>query len=135
METRTLTALDEYIKKAYAIVLLAVTLACQAAGILYTLLKCIGLFPTVSWAWLIVFDCTCLFYLAAAIFLIKTGYEGGMVKASKLNQAKIFLVVIMFIQFNFILYLIPSTEFWAFAFLFTVATALFLDHKMVSDTK
>ena len=40
----------------------------------------------------------------------------------------------MFTQFNYILYLIPSTEFWAFAFLFTVAMALFLDSRMVLVT-
>lgn len=57
-----------------------------------------------------------------------------MVKKARLKQAKIFLVIVMYIQFNFILYMIPSTEFWAFVFLFTVATALFLDHKMVIAT-
>lgn len=135
MNKINVTALDEYNRKAYAIVLLAVTGACQAAGILYTLMKCLGFFPTVNWTALIIFDVTCLIYLAAAIFFIRTGYDdNGLVESSKLMQAKVFLVIIMFIQFNFILYMIPSTEFWAFAFLFTVATALFLDHKMVLVT-
>ena len=49
MDTKRLTALDVYINKVYTIVLLAVPGACQAAGILYTFEKIIGLFPTVSW--------------------------------------------------------------------------------------
>lgn len=134
MDKKNLTALDDYINKVYTIVLLAVPGACQSAGIVFTLEKCLGLFPTVNWILLIIFDITCLIYLAIAIFLIRTGYKDKMVKASRLKQAKIFLVVIMFIQFNFILYLIPSSEFWACAFLFTVATALFLDSKMVIAT-
>lgn len=134
MENRTLTAMDEYINKVYAIVLLAVPGACQAAGILYTLEKCLGFLPTVSWIMLIIFDITCLIYLATAIMLIKTGYDNKLVRPSKLKHAKYFLVIIMFIQFNFILYMIPSSDFWAFAFLFTVATALFLDNKMVLIT-
>lgn len=136
METRKLTAMDEYINKVYTIVLLAVPGACQAAGILYTFEKVVGLYPpsTVSWPMLIIFDITCLLYLAIGIFFIKTGYDEKLVIPAKLKQCKIFLVVIMFTQFNFILYMVPSSDFWAFAFLFTVATALFLDSKMVIAT-
>lgn len=57
-----------------------------------------------------------------------------MVDTQKLKYSKIFLVVIMFIQFNFILYAIPTREFWGFAFLFTVITGLLLDRKMVMVT-
>ena len=74
MDTKRLTALDVYINKVYTIVLLAVPGACQAAGILYTFEKIIGLFPTVSWSMLIIFDITCLLYLAIVIFFVKTAY-------------------------------------------------------------
>lgn len=134
MESKNLSALEDYVNKVYTIVLLAVPGACQAAGILYTLQKVIGLMPTVSWPLLLVFDCTCLLYLAIGIFFIKTGFQDKIVLPKKLKQGKIFLIVIMFTQFNFILYLIPSSEFWGFAFLFTVATAFFLDSKMVLAT-
>ncbi len=134
MEHKSTTALDEYINKVYTIVLLSVPGACQAAGILYTLEKAIGLFPTVSWIMLVIFDITCLTYLAIGIYFIKTGFEDKLVKPQKLKHGKLFLVIIMFIQYNFILYMIPSTEFWAFAFLFTIATSLFLDSRMVLVT-
>ncbi len=134
METKRFAALEDYINKVYTIVLLAVPGACQAAGILYSLEKGIGLFPTVNWLSLILFDITCLLYLAIGIYFIKTGYEEKRVIPKKLKQCKIFLVIIMFTQFNYILYMIPSTEFWAFAFLFTIATALFLDNRMVLVT-
>lgn len=136
-ETRNrspLTALDEYINKVYVLILLLVPAACQCAGILYTTEKLCGLFPTVSWSLLIVFDCTCLIYLMIGIFFIRTGFKDGAVIAKKLKQAKIFLVVIMFTQYNFILYMIPSTEFWGYALLFVIATAFFLDIKMVAVT-
>ncbi len=128
------TALEEYINKVYTIVLLSVPGACQAAGILYTFEKAIGLFPMVPWIMLIIFDITCLIYLAIGIFFVKTGYEEKLVKPQKLKHAKLFLVIIMFIQYNFILYMIPSTEFWAFIFLFCLATSLFLDSRMVLVT-
>lgn len=129
-----LSALDEYINKVYILVLLLVPGACQCAGILYTFEKIMGWMPAVPWTALIVFDLTCLIYLLTGIFLIRTGFSNGLVKHSRLKAGKIFLVVIMFIQFNFILYMIPAKDFWGFAFFFVILTTFFLDYKMVAVT-
>ena len=131
---KAMTALDDYINKVYVLIMLLVPGACQCAGLLYTIEKVFGLFPTVSWIALIIFDCTCLIYLAIGIYFVRTGFENGVVKASKLKAAKIFLVIIMFTQYNFILYMIPSTEFWGYALLFVIATSFFLDVKLVCAT-
>ena len=40
----------------------------------------------------------------------------------------------MLIQFNFIVYMVPATDFWGFAFFFVILTAFFLDYKMVAAT-
>ena len=128
------SALDEYINKVYILVLLLVPGACQCAGVLYTFSKFVGWLPGVNWIALIVFDLTCLIYLAIGICFIRTGFEKGLVSYRKLKWGKIFLVVIMFIQFNFILYMIPATDFWGFAFFFVILTAFFLDYKMVAAT-
>ena len=129
-----LSALDEYINKVYILVLLLVPGACECAGLAYTFSKFMGWLPTVSWLALIVFDVTCLMYLAIGIFFIKTGVKDGYVIAGKLKAGKIFLVLLMFIQFNFIVYMIPATDFWGFAFFFVILTAFFLDYKMVAVT-
>ena len=109
MEHKNTTALEEYINKVYAIILLSVPGACQAAGLLYTFQKAFGLFPTVSWMMLIIFDITCLLYLAIGIWFVKTGYAGGSVKPQKLKHAKVFLIIIMFIQYNFIYRFVDSS--------------------------
>lgn len=129
-----LSALDEYINKVYVLVLLLIPGACQCAGLAYTFEKIMGWLPTVRWTALILFDATCLIYLAIGIYLVRTGFKDGFVLPGKLKSGKIFLVVIMFIQFNFILYMIPATDFWGFAFYFVVLTAFFLDYKMVAAT-
>lgn len=129
---KNLSALDEYINKVYILVLLLVPGACQCAGLVYTFEKIMGWLPTVTWLALIIFDVSCLFYLAVGIFFVRTGFENGLVKQGKLKGGKIFLVVIMFIQFNFILYMIPATDFWGFAFFFVILTSFFLDYKMVA---
>ena len=129
-----LSALDEYINKVYKIVLLLIPGACECAGLSYTFSKIMGWLPTVSWIALIIFDITCLLYLAIAIFFIKTGIRDGYVVEGKLRAGKIFLVVILLIQFNFIVYMIPATDFWGFAFFFVVLMAFFLDYKTVAVT-
>lgn len=135
MEKKSLTALEEYIKKVYCLVLLIVPGACQCAGLTFTAEKIIGWYPTINWAAMIIFDLTCLLYLMIGIYFVKTGIsKDGTVKPKKLIAGKIYIVLIMFIQFNFILYMVPFGEFWAFAFFFVILTAFFFDCKMVGIT-
>lgn len=129
-----LSPLDEYINKVYVLVLLLVPGACQCAGLAYTFEKIMGWLPSVSWVALLIFDVTCLMYLAICIYFVRTGFRDGVVVQSRLKAGKIFLVIIMLIQFNFILYMIPATDFWGFAFFFVVLTAFFLDYRMVAVT-
>ena len=114
--------------------LLLVPGACQCAGLLYTFSKIMGWLPTVNWLAMIIFDVTCLIYLSIGIYFVRTGFVDGLVSPKKLKYGKIYLVVIMFIQFNFILYMIPATDFWGFAFFFVILTSFFLDCKMVTIT-
>ncbi|MBO5337226.1 MAG: hypothetical protein J6A94_08895 [Lachnospiraceae bacterium] len=132
--TQYASALDEYINKVYFLVLLLVPGACQCAGLLYTTEKILGLLPSVTWTSLIIFDITCLIYLSIGIYFVRTRLQNGLVAPDKLKAGKIFLVVIMLIQFNFILYMIPATDFWGFAFFFVILTSFFLDYKMVAIT-
>ncbi len=130
--TKNLSALDEYINKVYVLVLLLVPGACQCAGLLYTFEKIMGWLPSVSWSALIIFDITCLIYLAIGYYFVKTGFKDGLVLKSKLKASKIYLILLMIIQFNFIVYMIPATDFWGFAFFFVVFTVFLLDWKLVA---
>lgn len=131
-DKKLISALDEYINKVYILVLLLVPGACECAGLAYTFSKVVGWLPEVSWPVLIIFDITCLLYLAIGIYFIKTGISDGVVRNEKLRAGKLFLVIIIVIQFNFIVYMIPATDFWGFAFFFVILTAFFLDYKMVT---
>ncbi len=129
-----LSALDEYINKVYVLILLMIPGACLCAGVMYTFIKVMGWMPAVSWTALVIFDFTCLLYLGIGILLIKTGFEDGLVKASSLKVGKLFLLIIMLIQWNFIQFMVPAKDFWGFAFFFVVLTAFFLDYKLVAAT-
>lgn len=132
------TVIEEYMGMVYTVVILVITGACMCAGVTFGLLKALGFYPTVYWSALGIFILTCVFYFSAGLVLIKKAYEKDavtgrrVIKAEMLNAGKTFVTIILLIQFNFISYLIPSREFWAYAFFFVILTALFLDVKMVS---
>lgn len=134
MEQKNLTALDVYISKVYKITLLSITLTCLLGGLSSTMDRLSGFYQNISLGIFVFCDLTNVLYVIIAVFLIKTGYENGVVKPEKLRLSKIFLVVIMLIQYNILLYMAPVREFWAFSFLFVVVTALFLDSKVVLIT-
>lgn len=133
-EKRSLSALEVYINKVYALILILIPSACLLAAVSSTMNKMDGCYEKTSWAAVCMFDMTCVIYLIIGIYLVKTGYVDGIVTESKLKAGKIFLVVCMFIQFNLLSYLMPSREFWAYVFLFVIATSFFLDIKMVVVT-
>lgn len=133
VQTKFITAIDDYINKVYKIVLLLIPGACQAAGLTFTALKFMGYVPeTVSWTSLVIFDVTCLLYLAIGIFLICTGIKDRIVKPGKLKAAKIFIAILLLIQWNFITYMIPSTDFWGYAFFFVLLSGFLLDWKLTA---
>lgn len=129
---KKLTVMDTYTNRVFYIGMLIAPSACQCAGLTYTLLKILGYFPMIPWMEMITFDLSCLLYLLTGIYFVKTGIGiDGVVIPKKLNYGKIYLVLIMFTQFNFILYMVPSEDFWGFAFFFVILTAFFIDVRMV----
>lgn len=131
-EKKELSALEDYINKVYILVLLLIPGATECAGLLYTFEKVMGWLPETHWGVLIVFDVICLLYLMIGIYFVRTGFENGIVKPTKLRAGKIFLLIVCVVQFNFILYMIPATDFWGFIFYFVLLMGFFLDYKMVA---
>lgn len=134
------TVIEEYMGKVYTIVILAVTSACMCAGITFGVLKLLGFYPTVSWVTLGLFIAGCVLWLLIGLVFIKKAYvldETGkhkILRRDMMVKGKIFITIVLLLQFNFISYLIPSREFWAYAFFFVMLAAFFLDMKMVSIT-
>ncbi len=105
--------------------------ACMAAALTFTAMKLIGLYPTMPWAALLVFDLMDVCFFVTAMQLIKTSFEDGYLKEGRLRKGKIFATVILLMQWNYILYMTPSRTFWGFMFFFIILIAFFLDMKLV----
>lgn len=129
------TVIDEYLGKIYVLVILVVTGSATCAGVTFSALKLLGFYGDVSWIALGIFVFTCVLYLALGILIIQRSYitENGVrkLKPEMLKVGKIFVMVIIFMHFNFISYMIPSRDFWAYCFFFVILAAFFIDVKLI----
>ena len=132
MSKEKISALELYMTRVYVWIMLIVTGAITCAGVTFATLKLLGLYPTIPWSGLLVFLGTDITYVVIGIMLIKKAIANGKLKENMLKIGKIYLFLILFIQYNFILYLIPSREFWGYTFFFVILTAFFLDVKMTA---
>lgn len=128
--------LQDYMNKMFTLVIILVTGSTTIAGGTFWALKHMGYYPDVSSAMLGGFIATCVIYLIAGILLIKFSYatneEGEKyIKPKMLLVGKIFIVILEAVQFNFIMYMIPSREFWAYGFYFLICAAFMLDTRLV----
>ena len=133
MEKSEMSALDAYLNRVYKIIILMSPMAAMMAAITFTVFKLIGWYAVVNTIALIIFDLTNVIYVAIAIYLFRTCIgPDGLLRSDKLKIGKIFITSVILIQWNFISYMVPALEFWAYAFFFIVLAVFFFDMKMIA---
>lgn len=126
------SAVEVYLSTVFKWGILILVTACMCATVTLNIEKALGYYPDVPWAALISFAFMDIVFYAIAIFIVKTSFDGdGYLKDGKLKVGKLFSAIILIIQWNYILYMIPSRTFWGFLFFFLILMAFFLDVKMV----
>ncbi len=128
------SVIDEYLEKVYIIVILVITGSCFAASVVFNVVKLMGYYENISQTGLGIFTGTCVLYVAIGIVLIVLAFKKTDGKRTFNHKilpiGKLFCGVIVLIQWNFILYLVPSRDFWAYIFYFLILPSLFLDFKL-----
>lgn len=129
--------IEEYMNKIYTIVILVITSACMCAGVTISGLKFLGFYPTIPWVVIGIFVATCILYFMIGLWFIFHSYEVNedkekRIKPDMLRKGKIFVSILLIIQYNFLSYMLPSREFWAYTFFFLILGAFFLDFKMIA---
>jgi len=128
-------ALGVYMNKMFKIFILLVPLLALGAGINFSMFKLLGYYPNVSWVALGIFDVTNVIYCALGIFFAKKCEDKNKnLKPKWVLAGKIVISLVILIQWNYISYMIPSREFWAFFALFIFVSVFFLDSKYVLIT-
>ena len=126
------TAVDVYLSAVFKWGLIVLVCASMCATIMFNTEKLLGLYPEVPWIGSIVLGIMDSIFFAIAIAILKTSFDkDGYLKEGKLKVGKIFSAAVVIIQWNYLLYLIPSRTFWGFLFFFLILIAFFLDIKVV----
>lgn len=125
------TLYDLYLASIYKWGMITLICACICADIVYTTMKVIGMYPTVSWTALILFDMMDAIFALVAFFIVKASVKNGSISEKKLREGKIFAFCVLLIQWNYILYMIPSNNFWGLLSFFIILICFFLDLRMI----
>ncbi len=127
-----MNVIKKYWNSVYLYVLLLVPGFCMCAGLFWTVCKALGLYQELSWYKILCFDCSQLLYLTIAIFLIHRNKQDNSYIPMHLRFVKGFIVTALFVQYNFILYLFPSTHVWGCTFLFFAIIVFLFDSKLMA---
>ncbi len=126
------TAVEVYLSTVFKWGLIILVCACMCATIMFNTEKAFGLYPMVPWTATIMLGVMDVTFFAIAILIIKTSFgEDGYLKEGKLIIGKIFSAVVLVIQWNYLLYMLPTRTFWGFLFFFLILMSFFLDIKLV----
>lgn len=124
--------IKKYWESVYIYVLLIIPGLCICAGTYWTVCKLFGIYPDLSWIQIIIFDLSHLIYLSVGIYFICCNKKEPTYILAHLNFIKVFIVIILFIQYNAILYLFPSYFVWECTFIFLSVIAFFFDSKLLA---
>lgn len=126
------TAVEVYLSTVFKWGLIILVSACMCATLTFNTEKLIGLYPNVPWLATIGLGIMDLIFFAIAILIVRTSFnEEGYLKDGRLKLGKVFSVVVLVIQWNYLLYMLPTRTFWGFMFFFLILMAFFLDIKML----
>lgn len=125
-------AVEVYLSAVFKWGLIILVSACMCATVTFNTEKLLGFYPEVPWIALILFALMDIIFFVSAIFIVKTSFdENGYLKEERLKIGKLFSACVLIIQWNYLLYMIPSRTFWGFLFFFLILMAFFLDIKLV----
>ena len=134
-EKQSMSALDAYLNRVFKLAILAPSIATATAAIYFTVLKIAGWYPNIPVWILVVFDLMDASFMVASILFMKTSFgEDGILKKNRLKLGKIFTVLVIIVQWNFISYMSPMREWWAFMFFFAAFGMFFFDMKMMTSS-
>lgn len=126
------TAVEVYLATVFKWGLLIMVSAAMCATILFNAEKIFGLYPGVPWLATIILAAMDVVFYAVAVYIVKTSFDkDGYLKDGRLRMGKMFAAFVVVVQWNYLLYMVPSRTFWGFLFFFLVLISFFLDIKLV----
>ena len=122
----------KYWESVYRYILILIPGFCMCAGSYWTVCKLLGAYPNSPWALLILFDMSHALYMSVGIYFIYRNKKEPTYISEHLPFIKSFIVILLFIQYNAILYLFPSFYVWECTFIFLSIIAFLFDSRLMA---
>lgn len=126
------TAFEVYLSTVFKWGIIILVCACMCATVMFNTEKMFGLYPTVPWLATIGLGIMDSIFFVIAILIVRSSFDqDGCLKEGRLQVGKVFSAVVLVIQWNYLLYMLPTRTFWGFLFFFLILIAFFLDIKLL----
>ena len=129
MNEKTNTIID-YQKKTLKFVLIIYSISGALAAITFAVMKYLGLYNSVEWISLGVFGGLVISETLVFWFMHKNTVSQNNFHRKKFNILKYMIFIMTFINYIYLVFMIPSKELWMSIFYFIILGALFLDIKL-----
>lgn len=130
---KSIGAIVKYQNKILKFILIIYSISATSAAILFLFLKFIGFYNEVMWKYLIIF----LGIVIIELLIFKAMYNLTL-ETNELEKViktlKISMLLISYINYMYLMFMIPSKELWVCIFYFIILGALFLDIKMIINS-
>lgn len=129
---KQISAIDAYMAKVYRWIMILAMISVSSGAVVFPLLKLLGFYYMIGWGPIIAYILSNVVYDSIGIYLVRHAIKDGVVQPKMMLYGKIYMTVMLVIQFNFIQYMLPSRDFWAFMFYFVLLVAFLLDYKLIA---
>lgn len=129
-----ISLIEIYKSNVFKWVIIIITSACMCACMTFTVFKVMGYYSDIGWGKILLFYGLNIFWMAFGFLLIKKVIVNGRLIPKMYLLGKLFIVLIEVVQFNYIIYMIPSRDFWAYAIFFLLLATFFIDIKVILTT-
>lgn len=124
------STIEQYQYKSLKFVLIIYTISAVFAGIMFLLLKAIGIFSDIQWISLILLSVLMVFEVSTFLIMYRITTHAGDHFSKWFQILKIIILVFSYINYIYLCFTIPSKELWCSVFYFMMLGALFLDQKL-----
>ena len=115
------TAVEVYLSAVFKWGLIILVCASMCATVMFNAEKLFGLYPTVPWLATIMLGVMDVTFCVIAVIIIKSSFDKeGYLKEGRLKIGKIFSAIVVVVQWNYLLYMVPTRTFWGFLFFFLI---------------
>ena len=117
--------IEEYMENVYKIVCVLVAISCFMAGVIYAVLKLIGVQESTTWSSVLIYLAICLVYIGVAFWIIRNNTDLGQ----KMRCTKLYMISVLIIQANILYIFFPGRTMWGVFPYFFIVMGLLVDFK------